>query len=233
MSPRKILLPLALVILTASARAFSNTWYVDASAAPPGNGTIGSPYASIQYAHDQATTVDDDLILVAPGTYFENLTLIKLVTVRATGGAESTTLRPLVAGTVLTMQGVAKSFDLPAFEGFRITGAFGPPLTAAVRSFEGTLSRCIVEGTPGAGHVGIVNEFDAIITRCTIAGNDIGILHADIWVITYLSNTILWNRVNGSEDHSRGDADNFICKELPREEESTTFAPANGTEGRI
>ena len=47
------------------------TWYVDASATPPGSGTLPDPYASIQYAIDAATTLDGDTLSVSAGTYFE------------------------------------------------------------------------------------------------------------------------------------------------------------------
>lgn len=62
-----------------SASVFSfaprNTWYVDASATPPGLGTLAQPYASIQYAVDQPTTVSGDTISIASGTYFENVVI--------------------------------------------------------------------------------------------------------------------------------------------------------------
>ena len=47
------------------------TWHVDVNGTPPGDGSPGNPYASIQHAIDQATTVDGDIVLVAPGTYVE------------------------------------------------------------------------------------------------------------------------------------------------------------------
>jgi len=195
MSPRKFLIRTAFALLLVSECALANTWYVDASAAPPGNGTLGSPYASIQYAHDQATTVDFDLLLVAPGTYFENLTLTKRITVRSTGGAESTTLRPLAAGTILRLQGPVDALTSPVFEGFRITGAFGPSDTAAVKSFDGMLYRCIVSGMLGAGQVAFSTEYNGYILDCTIAGNDVGIVQSNIG-FTFLVNSILWNRVS-------------------------------------
>jgi len=195
MSPRKVLVRLAVVVLLGVDGPLANTWYVDASAAPPGNGTPGSPYASIQYAHDQATTHDSDTIFVAPGTYFENLVLSKRVTVQSAAGPELTTLRPLVAGPILTLNGPVDEMSSLTFEGFRITGVFGPPGTEAVRSYDGKLLQCIVSGTPGAGYVGFSTQYDGNVVDCTIAGHDIGIAQWNVGY-TFLRNTILWNKVD-------------------------------------
>ena len=61
-------------VLTAGASAQS-TWYVDDDGNPPGTGTPDDPYTSIQYAIDQATTLDGDAIVVAGGTYAEDVNL--------------------------------------------------------------------------------------------------------------------------------------------------------------
>ena len=60
-----------LLLILAAPAAGQTTWYVDAAGAWPGNGTLGRPYTSIQYAIDQPSTVDGDTLLVATGTYFE------------------------------------------------------------------------------------------------------------------------------------------------------------------
>ncbi len=46
-------------------------WYVDASALPPGNGTIVEPYTRIDYAVDQAATLSGDRLLVNAGVYLD------------------------------------------------------------------------------------------------------------------------------------------------------------------
>ncbi len=54
-----------LAVLAATVPAFAQTtWHVDASAAPPGDGTQAHPYASIAYAVQRPTTVNGDRILV-------------------------------------------------------------------------------------------------------------------------------------------------------------------------
>lgn len=66
--------------------------YVDAVNCPgPGVGSELDPYCSIQAAIDNA--VDTDEIVVAPGTYVENINLLgKAVTVYSTGGPAITTI---------------------------------------------------------------------------------------------------------------------------------------------
>lgn len=82
------------------AAAAQNTWYVDAFAPPPGLGTQAQPYASIQYALLQPTTVSGDVILVGPGTYAESVRFFgKAVQVRGSG----------VFGSIIDAAGLAQS----------------------------------------------------------------------------------------------------------------------------
>jgi parallel beta-helix repeat protein len=53
------------------ARNLGSILYVDDDALCPGNGTLQSPYCKIQYALDNAS--EDDTIMVANGTYHENI----------------------------------------------------------------------------------------------------------------------------------------------------------------
>ena len=82
------------------------TWYVDSTATAPGNGTPGSPYASIQYALSQATTVHGDTVLVLPGTYVENVDFLgKAVRLVSSGGPTVTVIdggAPLVELSAVT-----------------------------------------------------------------------------------------------------------------------------------
>lgn len=83
--------PALLAVLVISTSAFAQTtWYVDASANPPGAGTSAAPYASVQHAIAASTTLDGDTIVVAPGIYFESIDFLgKAVHVRgpASGAA--------------------------------------------------------------------------------------------------------------------------------------------------
>ncbi|MEM9378976.1 MAG: hypothetical protein AAGB93_03425 [Planctomycetota bacterium] len=55
--------------LTLALAAPQTTWFVDASATAPGNGTASSPYTRVDFAVAQPTTVDGDTILVLDGVY--------------------------------------------------------------------------------------------------------------------------------------------------------------------
>ena len=70
------------------------TWYVDDGGVPPGNGTPGSPYTSIQFALAQAGTLDGDTLLVLPGNLnFENVDFLgKAVLLVSSGGRAVTTI---------------------------------------------------------------------------------------------------------------------------------------------
>jgi hypothetical protein len=67
-----------LLALALSAPSLAQTtWYVDVNSPnDPGTGTAADPYRYIQYAIDQAATLSGDRLLVAPGQYAEDLTLV-------------------------------------------------------------------------------------------------------------------------------------------------------------
>lgn len=183
---------LACLVFIASPASAQTTWYVDVNATPPGNGSQSSPYTSIQYAHNQTTTHAFDTLLVAPGTYVENVQLSKRVTVRATGGAEVTTLRPATAGPILTLNGIVDAPESITFEGFTITGVFGPANTGAVYSFDGKLLRCIVRGNHGSNYRGVDTAYDSFLVDCTIADNDFAVDACGFMDAIWMKNCIVW-----------------------------------------
>jgi hypothetical protein len=116
--------------------AFQSTWYVDAAAPAPGQGTVASPYSSVAYALAQPTTVGGDTVLVAPGVYLDEAVdfLGKDVVVRGTGGAAVTRLEAPAAGTVASAPVV--TFDsgetsAATLEGLTIVGRGGALNTVA------------------------------------------------------------------------------------------------------
>jgi hypothetical protein len=83
---RRVVVRALLPVVLSLPCAAQTTWFVDASATPPGDGTAGSPYASPAFALTQAATVDGDTLSVAPGTYFEHVDFLgKAVTVQGQG----------------------------------------------------------------------------------------------------------------------------------------------------
>ena len=123
-----------------------------------------------------------DTVLVAPGTYLEQIDFLgKAITVTSSGGAKVTTIdsqghaqwldQPI--GPVVRMkQGEGASSVL---EGFTITGSVDP--TGFLAGFTGiwcdglspTVRKCVVTGNKGAMGAGVFGN--AVLQDCTIKGN--------------------------------------------------------------
>ena len=182
---------LPVLALCAGPLQAQTTWYVDVNATPPGLGTQASPYASIQYAHDQAATLVGDTLLVLPGTYNENLLLQKQITIASTQGPDATFLTPAAAGPIVRLFGPPDQYDLLNLIGFTITGAYGPAITAAVRSGEGSLWNCVIRGNRGVDIGGVETIYDARLFDCTVVDNDWGVEAGSIDAV-WMTNTIVW-----------------------------------------
>jgi hypothetical protein len=192
---------LACILMAGLGRAQSTTWYVDANAAPPGNGTLASPYASIQYAIDQPTTVAGDVLLAAPGLYSETVDVDKTVTVRSSGGPLATSIQGTQPGFVVRLAASGQA----AIEGFTILG-HSVHATDGVHLVKGFVRGCIVRDhrkDGGSGGTGIDAAFDDTfsggISRCTILNNQgIGIFGGyPFFDLAHVSDTIAYG--NGSD----------------------------------
>jgi hypothetical protein len=119
--------------------------YVDDDNCPgPGSGTEMDPYCSIQTAIENA--MDGYEIIVAPGTYFENINLLgKVITVRSLEGAELTKIQPEDPLVSIVTCDSGEGPDT-VLEGFSIR-AGGAAWGAGMRneSSSPTLRRCIFE----------------------------------------------------------------------------------------
>ncbi len=171
----------------AATAAAQSTWRVDAAAAPGGNGSPGAPFNALQVAIDAPTTVHGDLLLVAPGTYVENIQMRgKRITLRAEGGPTLTTVRAAGPGTVVLLDATGCFF-----EGFTVTGAQGGPAIRVPSVGEGNawIRRCIVTGNAG---IGIAQNYDAQIESCTIYGNGGAGIEMGPLAVLRMSNSIVW-----------------------------------------
>ena len=186
---------LACTALSAVGLAQATTWYVDASATPPGNGTLASPYASIQFAVDQPTTVAGDLLLVAPGTYVSHVTLEKAVTLRSTDGPVATLIRGGVGMPDDLLPGV------PTIEGFSIVGH--PTQDSNGIYMEcGFVRRCIVRDHKGNGvgsgfgiQGGDLAGGPTGVIQCTIVHNAIGVGGAALMPVPVDSSIVFGNTI--------------------------------------
>ncbi|MBL8802357.1 MAG: hypothetical protein JNN27_10195, partial [Planctomycetes bacterium] len=155
----------ALVSLACLAQA-QNTWYVDVNGTPPGTGTLNDPYTSIQYAITRPTTQFLDTLLVAPGTYVENVVATHTyLFIRSTHGPLNTTLRAATTGPVVKLD------FFSVLDGFTVTGyipgSSGPP-HGAVHLLEAEIVNCIVRDNAFRA---VACVYPAIISRCTIVNN--------------------------------------------------------------
>ncbi len=173
---RRALFATSWILLVGAALA-QNTWYVDDGATPPGNGTLASPYASIQYALNQPATVSGDLVLVAPGTYTPFGFAGKAITVRATAGP----LETFVVATDGACVGMIDERSVPTVEGFSLVGNSTPggPGTEGVSLFSGWVRRCIIRGHRGGIHLtGFGVDAGGLtaggLSQCTLVDNFIG-----------------------------------------------------------
>ena len=145
---------LLVIALSSGAARAQTTWYVDVNGTPPGSGTAADPYTSIAYAVGRPTTLTGDTLLVAPGVYAESISAIRAVTILGTGGPDVT--------RILGDYSTAASFPMGMLSGFTVEGH--------VNIQPGWLDQCAVVATPQDSITGIRYDYDAKITRCTIAG---------------------------------------------------------------
>jgi hypothetical protein len=126
-----------------------STWYVDASAIPPGDGSLSNPYASIGYAVAQVSTISGDTVLVAPGDYLDEIVDFqgKNLLLRGTGGPGVTnvsaqqTFSPNGNSILRCISGEDSSLEV---EGFTFWGSQGTQTGAGV----GGGSALIIDSSP-------------------------------------------------------------------------------------
>ncbi len=152
--------------ITALPAAAQSTWYVDGNGTPPGTGTLADPYTSIQYAATRPTTLDHDTLLVAPGTYVENVLVdSKSVRIRSSGGPLVTTLRAALPGTIVRFD------NFSVLDGFTVTGwlpGSTAPIKAAVHLLDASLENCIVRDN---AWLAVYSQYTGTLQRCTLMNN--------------------------------------------------------------
>lgn len=193
MNPLQLAAVSLLVTVSWANPAFGQTtWYVDGAGSAPGSGSLADPYTSIQYAIDQATTLEGDTIEVAPGTYCENVHFQgKPLTLVSSDGPESTTIQGCEVGDVVTMNTYPASY----LDGFTVTGATGVESVGVTTGWGGDvyISRCIIRGNPR----GVESLYDVHLSSSTVVDNDEGLFCAYHIAFAWTDNTIFWN--NGED----------------------------------
>ena len=159
------------------------TWYVDAAAAGPGNGTASTPYRKIKFALQQANVVAGDTLLVAPGSYPDAFSTNKPVTIRSSGGPERTTIGPDPAQYTVSISTPSLNPGT-VLEGFTVYGS--------VRGNDATVRRCIVVGDGGPYGTGFAAIDFIEVDHCTVVGfaqGGGGIVHG---ATVHWHNSIVW-----------------------------------------
>jgi len=145
--------------------------------APIWNGTHG-PKKTIQATIEACT--DGDIVIVAPDIYYEKISFLgKAITVKSSGGYDTTIINGSQSGSVVTFDGGDIGYSV--IEGFTITGGTG---TGVVYGPSGggifcqdsspTIKDCVIVnnsvGSGSGGGIACYNSSPTII-RCTISEN--------------------------------------------------------------
>ncbi|MFO1439738.1 MAG: hypothetical protein U1F81_15560 [Verrucomicrobiaceae bacterium] len=140
-------------------------------------GATGADHTSIQAAVTAATT--GDTIQVLPGTYTENVTINKNLTLQSSGGRAVTTITGVsglgALGTVLVTNNTTAVTIGGAGKGFTIIGIDNgsPGLENAALYFQGGHTGVQVRDNDiqANGDVGLLSEFGVVISGWVVDGN--------------------------------------------------------------
>ena len=152
-------------------------WFVDknnANCGATGNGTQGAPFCDIGDAVQAAAS--GDTIRIAPGTYVENLTLDKKLTLIGTAGRAVTIVDGNDAGSVVSVQGSPGPTLMVTLQGLTLrngTAAKGGGIHVSSYA-SATLSNATVSGNVAtqAGGGAYVAYYGGIsFTNCEVSGN--------------------------------------------------------------
>lgn len=154
------------------------TWYVDVNASPPGNGTLASPYARIQYAISRTTTVAGDTVLVLPGTYLTKIDFLgKAITLTGQAGAASTVIDAQLSGSAVSFvhgEGPGSVLRDLTIAGGLGTGPNGDRRGGGIRCIGSspTLEDLVITGNRANMGAGVYLENSAaVLNRCSIRQN--------------------------------------------------------------
>jgi parallel beta-helix repeat protein len=121
-------IPLVLALALGASPAFAQTtWHVDVGTCPgPGNGSPASPFCRIQDGITAAAP--GDTVLVAPGTYYENVDFLgKAIELRSARGPLATTIDAGLAGSCVSC--VSGEGPGSIVQGFTLTNGSGRPVS--------------------------------------------------------------------------------------------------------
>lgn len=162
--------------LLASIASAQTTWYVDIHATPPGNGTLATPFTSIQAAFTNPAMSSGSTVFVAPGVYKETLVYpSKVVGLRSLSGPAVTWIEPdaptVSMGSIIDMGTAVRTLV-----GFTISGA-RVACSIGVDGQNAHLSYCVITGnkqgsvSPTFSGSAVLTHGDLYIDNCTLSKN--------------------------------------------------------------
>jgi hypothetical protein len=180
--------------LTAVAAPGQTTWYVHPGGSDEDTGTLGLPFQTIQHAIGTAT--DGDTILVAFGTYTENLVITESLTLRGGYAVSGTAWLPpgtnILPGADETIINGSGAISQPVvnitaptagvtLDGFTITGGHGTEVGGVAAGGNVAIRNCIVRGNTAAnenwggggvlGYDGVLTIVDSLIVDNQFSGD--------------------------------------------------------------
>ncbi|MBN2059208.1 MAG: right-handed parallel beta-helix repeat-containing protein [Deltaproteobacteria bacterium] len=160
-------------ILYSEKVAAATTYYIDDDGCPgQGAGTMGDPFCSIQDGINAA--VSGDTVLVAAGTYYENITMKSGVVIQGEG-QDVTTIDGGENASVVTAFSVNSAAKL---DGFTITNGNSGNGGGIYNWFFSSpiVTNCTFSGNSATSYGGGIYNFNSspTVTNCTFSGNTAG-----------------------------------------------------------
>jgi hypothetical protein len=173
---------------------------------------VPSQYSSIQAAIDAAGP--GDVVLVADGTYTENLTVEKTITIKSEKGAGACVIDSAGSGGGVTFRGAGANGAV--LSGFTITGG-NASKGGAIACYQASpiISYCVMENNVASYGGGLfvqnVSEFDPSPTLigCTIANNRAIVRGGGVFLRTFASPAFYNCLIVGNSASDSGGA--FYC----------------------
>ncbi|MCL1921921.1 MAG: right-handed parallel beta-helix repeat-containing protein [Kiritimatiellaeota bacterium] len=173
------------------------TYYVDASR--PDDGGDGLTWATAKRAIQAAVDCadDDDVLLVAPGTYWPINTNDKRITIESAGGA---TVTVIDGGNTNRCATLGRSTDNTVLTGFTLRNGYASHANVTIEryvgggAYYGTLNNCTITGNTAGWQGGGASY--STLNNCTLSGNAAGSYGGGSYYGTLNSCTLSGNTAN-------------------------------------
>jgi len=148
----------------------NQVWHVSTTGSDvTGDGSADNPFATIQHGIDAA--INGDTVLVAAGTYTENVSLNKTIVLMSSEGADSTIIDANNFGTVVTItDGSDATLDGFILQNGYTSGSNTKSGGLIVLNNDAVIKNCIIRNNQGHQGGGIYSQAGSFY-NCQIIGN--------------------------------------------------------------